>query len=160
MNLQELINDTEIDMSAESLKAFFLGFMSAERPFNFHQALKELDIPESNPKLDQELEALWKGLEKNKEKELENLFPSSANLNEYLENAKEKLDYFLTALTLAGTSADTCKNEELADLMEELEDTVIDLDEYLSEPSSEKDGEELKELLNETWKDFLECNKV
>ncbi|MGE3609114.1 MAG: hypothetical protein AB7I27_05965 [Bacteriovoracaceae bacterium] len=160
MDLQELMEQSEIDMSLESLRAFFLGFMSAERPFQFHQALKELDIPESNPTLDRELENLWKNLTKNKSQELEKFFPEDQDINHFLEMAKENLDFFLTALSLAGTNADTSKNEELGNVIEELEDTVMDLDEYLSAPSGDKDGEELKDLLLDTWKDFLECNKV
>ena len=68
----------------------------------------------------------------------------------------DQLDFYLTALSLSGTNVESCKNEELGDLIDELEDAVMDLDEYLSEDSpNASEGMELKEMLMETWQNFI-----
>lgn len=158
MKLQELIGHANLDMSVAHIKAFFLGVLSAERPLPFVKAVEEMmaETPEAIKELEPELKKLWDELVKNKPAELQKLFPESSDLKEYLTNAKDQLDFYLTALSLSGTNTETCKNEDVADLIDELEDTVMDLDEYLSESNAdEAEGEELKELLLEAWQDYL-----
>ncbi|MBA2405205.1 MAG: hypothetical protein H0V66_10575 [Bdellovibrionales bacterium] len=158
MKLQELIGRHNVDMTVAHIKAFFLGVLSAERPMPFVKAVEEMmaETPEAIKELEPELKLLWDDLVKNKPAELQKLFPQSSDLKEFLATAKDQLDFYLTALSLSGTNTETCKNEDVADLIDELEDTVMDLDEYLSESNAdENEGEELKELLLEAWQDYL-----
>lgn len=162
MKLQELIGQNHVDMSVAHIKAFFLGVLSAERPLPFVKAVEEMmsETPEAIKPLQPELKNLWDELVKNKPAELQNLFGTSSDLKVFLTNAKDQLDFYLTALSLSGTNTETCKNEDVADLIDELEDTVMDLDEYLSESHvDETEGEELKELLLEAWQDYLRTAK-
>ncbi len=162
MKLQELINESELDMSIAHIKAFFLGVLSADKPMPFHMAVSEMlsEVPEAAKSLEPELKKLWDELVKNKPAELQAIFPASSNLKEYLSNAKDQLDFYLTAMSLSGTNVETCKNEDVADLIDELEDTVMDLDEYVSDDNADADeGEELKEMMLEAWQDYLRTSK-
>jgi hypothetical protein len=158
MKLQELINQTELDMTVNQVKAFFLGAMTAERALSFSKALDEIldQSPEAKGVLETEFKRLWDQVQINKVNELQHLFSANANLKEFLLEAKDQLDFYLTALSLSGTNVESCKNEELGDLIDELEDAVMDLDEYLSEDSpNASEGMELKEMLMETWQNFI-----
>lgn len=151
MKLQELI-------SPELTKAFFLGVLSAERPLPFIKAAEELlsENPEAFKDVEIELKVIWDELVKNKPAELEKLLLGSKDLKEYLTQVKDLLDYYLTALSLSGTNTENCSSEDMADLIDELEDTVMDLDEYLSEEKPDiEEGEELREMLMETWLEYL-----
>ena len=162
MKLQELIGQTDLDMTIAHIKAFFLGAMSGERPMPFKMAVEEMlsESHEAEKLLEEELKHLWDEIQKNKPTELQRLFPASPTLLDFLTNAKDQLDFYLTALSLAGTNSETVKNEDLADLIDELEDTVMDIDDYLAEEDpDEEEGEELKELLLETWEDYLRTAK-
>lgn len=163
MKLQELIGHANLDMSVAHIKAFFLGVLSAERPLPFVKAVEEMmaETPEAIKELEPELKKLWDELVKNRPAELLKLFPESPDLKVFLSNAKDQLDFYLTALSLSGTNTETCKNEDVADLIDELEDTVMDLDEYLSESNpDEAEGEEFKELLVEAWLDYLRTASI
>jgi hypothetical protein len=163
MKLQELIGQTELDMTIPQIKAFFLGFMTAEKPLPFPKAMEELlsQTPEAQGTLEAELKNLWEELHRNKASELKRIFPSKTNLKEFLAEAKDQLDFYLTALSLSGTNTESCKDEDRADLIDELEDTVMDLEAYLSETSvEESEGEELKEMLLEAWDDYLKTSKL
>lgn len=161
MKLQELITQNDLDMNINHIKAFFLGVMSAQKPMPFKNAVEEMlaEAPEAAKALNDELKTLWDDLLKNKPAELQKLFPENANTAEFLASAKEQLDFYLTALALSGTHAETIENGDLADLVDELEDTVMDLDEYLSEDTNEAESAEFKELLLETWQDYLRTAK-
>ena len=162
MKLQELINASELDMSIAHIKAFFLGVLSAEKPMPFNLAMNEMlsEVPEAAKSLEPELKKLWDDLVKNKPAELQSLFPESSDLKVFLASAKDQLDFFLTAMSLSGTNTESCKNEDVADLIDELEDTVMDLDEYLSEDDADADeGKELKEMLLEAWQDYIRTSK-
>jgi hypothetical protein len=161
MTLQALLSDSELDMSVPQIKAFFLGMLNAQKPMNFKQAQEELlsETPEEMSKLEGELAKLWSDLEQKKLVETKNLFPASTDLNQFLADARDQLDYFLTAMSLSGTHSDSCEDEELCEIIDELEDTVMDLDEYLAEEGSAEEGEELKVFLLEAWNDFIETKK-
>lgn len=161
MKLQELISQTELDMTVAHVKAFMLGVMSAEKPLPFKKAMEEMlsQTPEATPLLEEELKRLWDELEKNRPAEFQNFFPTAIDTKTFLEQAKDQLDFFLTALSLSGTTPESCKNEDLADLIDELEDTVMDLDEYLADPTDQAEAEELQEMLLETWQEFVRLAK-
>lgn len=162
MKLQELIAQNDLDMNLAHMKAFFLGVLSAKKPLPFALAVKELlsETPEAAKSLEPELKVLWDELSKNKTSELQKLFPESSDTKEFLSMAKDQLDYYLTAMSLSGTHTDSIEDEDLADLVDELEDTVMDLDEYLSVAGTdEEESKELKETLLETWADYLQTSK-
>ncbi len=159
MKLQELIGKTDLDMSVEQIKAFFLGTLCAEKPLPFPKAQEELlaATPESKTVLEEELKSLFTKLGGNKAKGLKEMFPQEANTKKYLEVAKDQLDYFLMGMSLAGTSLDNCKDEDLAGFLEEMEDCLEDMEDYLSEKSPEEsEGTALKTFLLEGWDGFTE----
>jgi hypothetical protein len=162
MKLQELINENELELTIEHIKAFLLGVLSADRPLAFKTAVSEMliDNPEVIPHIEDDLKKMWEELQKNKPFELQNLIADSANANEYLQLAQEKLDLFLTALTLSGTNSENCKNEDLAENIETLEDLVMDIEDYLADENAEATtGKDLAQSLKKTWQDFLRTSK-
>lgn len=162
MKLQELIGQTDLDMTPSQVKAFLLGALTAERPLPFPKAMEEMlsESPKAQKVLEQELKIFWDELQKNKVSELKNIFSDESKLEEFLTQAKDQLDFYLTALSLSGTNIENCKNEEWADLIDELEDFVMELDDYLSENNPDQEqGEELKENLLETWDQYVKIFK-
>jgi len=158
MNLQDLISNSELIMTVPQVKAFFLGVLSAEKPMPFDKAVDELlaAFPEDKTSLAPELKILWEELKSKRGQELANMFPKNKDVKEFLETSKEQLDYFLTAMSLSGTNVETMEDEDLIGLIEELEELVMDLDEWLvDEKHSLEEGEEMKEFLLETWKEFV-----
>ncbi len=151
MKLQELTD--KYDLNVDLIKAFFLGILNAKKPMSFKAALEELleQEPEAQKELESELQNLWNELQSKKIQETQNLFQDAD-----LELAKDKLDQFLTAMSLSGTHAESV-DDELSELIDELEDTVEDLEDFTSEDKQDEGkAEELKEFLFDTWKDFLE----
>jgi hypothetical protein len=157
MKLQEVLDSTEIDMTEMQVKAFFLGVLSAEKPLPFPKALDEFlaDAPELKPELEAPLKTLWEQLSKNMKGELEKMFPQEVDIHTFIELSKDQLDFFLTGMSLSGTNTETCNDEELAEFIEELEDTVEDMDDFLADSeASDEDGEDFKEFLLDAWKEF------
>lgn len=162
MKLQELIDSTDLDMTEAQVKAFFLGVLCAEKPMPVGKAIDELleEVPEAKKELEAPLRELFEKLKKNVKSELENMFPIEDDINTFMELSKDQLDYFLTAMSLSGTNTESCDDEDLAELIDELEDTVEDMDEFLSDSHATKeDGEEFKEFLLGTWADFVSTKK-
>lgn len=161
MELQALIDQTDLDMTVAQVRAFFLGVLTATKPLPFPKALTELLAPSPDAKssLEPDLKKMWDQLSKNHPAELQNLFTENANIVQYLTDARDQLDYFLTALSISGTNADT-DNEDLADMIDELEDVVMDMDEFVTQKNPNlNEGKEIKETLLETWADFVQTHK-
>jgi len=159
MKLQELIDKSPLDMSLPQIKAFLLGVLTAEKPMTFHHAVDEMlaENPSSKSELESELKKLWDDLSTHKSKSLANMFEPNNDVNEFLETCKEQLDYYLTALSLSGTNIEDSNDEELGALLEDLEDLVMELDDYLAEENkSTSDAEELKEVLLGLWAEYVE----
>lgn len=157
MKLQELLDSTDLDMTEMQVKAFFLGVLCAENPLPYSKALEELLADEMDAKADLEapLKTVWDSLQKNLRAELENMFPQESDIHTFIEISKEQLDFFLTGMSLSGTNPEKCNDEELAAFLEELEDTVEDMDDFLSDSeASDEDGEDFKEFLLDLWKEF------
>lgn len=156
MNFQEKLDQTNLDMTFPQVKAFFLGAMLADKPMSFAKALDEMlsEAPDAMS-LKVDFENIWKDVEKNKVAELENLFPEVRDNRSFLAVAKDQLDYFLTALALAGTNIENCKDETVADVLDELEDIVFDLDDYLAEDDDSVEGDDLKDMLKDIWNEYL-----
>jgi hypothetical protein len=158
MKLQALIETTDLDMTEMQVKAFFLGVLCAEKPMPSSKAIEELleEAPEAKKELEVPLKALYDQLKTNLKSELSGMFPEGLDIHSFMEVSKDQLDFFLTAMSLSGTSMESCEDEELAELIDELEDTVEDMEDYLAdEDASEKDGEDFKGLLLDTWKEFV-----
>lgn len=154
MKLQELTD--KYDLNLELVKAFFLGGLNAQKPMAFGVALKELfeEEPEAQKELETELQAYWNTLSSKKIAETQGLFAQGD-----LELLKDKLDHFLTGLSLAGTHSESV-DEELSEIIDELEDLVEDMEDFTTEEDQPADeAAEIKEFLSDTWKDFLETKK-
>ena len=158
MKLQEILDKHDLEVSADHIKAFFLGVFSAEKPMPYSKALTEIlaDTPEYEGELSPELKILWAQIEKDQKKELASMFPTTAEVVPFLESSLTLLDYFLTGMSLSGTNSDSCKDEELLEFVEVIEEFTEDLDEYLSEdkPTLEE-GEVLKKFLLDNWNEFI-----
>ncbi len=157
MKIQERINSTNLDMSEIQVKAFFLGVLCAEKPLPFQKAFIELlsETPEAKSELEVPFQSLWDQLSKNLKSELEQMFPEEEDVNTFMELAKDQLDFFLTGLSLSGTNSENCKDQALAEFIEELEDTVEDMDDFTSDAeASGEDGHDFKKFLLDIWKEF------
>jgi hypothetical protein len=150
MKLQELINNSELDLSISQLKAFFLGTLSADRPMNFDKAITELVEDEMSGELKIEMKTLWESLASKRTDELKKLFTKELDQ----ETTKDQMDFFLTALSLSGTNSETTKDADVAEILEELEDLVMEMDEAIIE-GDQSQVEEIKEVMLEVWKDFV-----
>lgn len=162
MKLQELIDQTDLDMTEAQVKAFFLGVLCAEKPMPFPKTLDEIlsETPEAKKELEADFKKLYEHLKTNLKSELEKMFPEESDINVFMEISKDQLDYFLTAMSLSGTNTESCKDEDLAELIEELEDTVEDMDDFLSDSeATPEDGADFKEFLIGTWADFTASKK-
>jgi uncharacterized protein YgfB (UPF0149 family) len=157
MKLQEHIDSTDLDMTEAQVKAFLLGILCAEKPLSFPKALEELlsETPEGKAELEGPVQVLWNQLQKNMKGELEKMFPQEDDIHTFIEVAKDQLDFFLTGMSLSGTNTESCDDEVLSGFIDEMEETVEDMDDFLadSEASSE-DGEDFKEFLLDAWKEF------
>jgi hypothetical protein len=161
MNLNEYLNDLQLNVTIPQIKAFFLGSMIGKKPLKTDKAITEL-LPENpiTPPLHAELAKLWENLNSHKEEELKNLFLKTSEFSTSLEFSKEQLDFFLTGLGLAGTSADSNEESLLGEILEELEDLVLDMDDYLA--SHEQTSEEtaaIEEDLQTLWTEFLKTRQ-
>lgn len=157
MKLQDHLDSTDLDMSEEQVKAFFLGMLCAEKRPSGNQAVDEFltDFPEVRAALTAPLKETWEYLSQNTRKELEAMFPQEDDAYIFVEAAKDQLDFFLTGMSLAGTNTETCQNEELAAFVDELEEVVEDMDDFLADSEAEgEDAEDFKEYLLDIWKDF------
>ncbi|HXH29481.1 MAG TPA: hypothetical protein VNJ01_01590 [Bacteriovoracaceae bacterium] len=162
MKLQELIDKSDLDMTIDQVKSFFLGIFCADKPLSFNQAFEELliEIEDLDEKMKPELKNLWDELQLNHKAGIKNILSSSSDDREFLETSKDHIDFFLTALTLSGTNTETCKDEDLAELIEELEDNVMDIEDYLADEAAPAEtGKELARALKETWSEFLKTKK-
>ncbi len=162
MKLQQLLNETDFEMTLPQVKAFFLGVLCADKPMPFPKAIEELlaEFPDARPVLEGELKKLWDELQSKRQAELADMFPKTTDLTQFLEISKEQLDYFLTAMSLSGTNVETSDNDEMVGVIDELEEIVMDMDEYLAmDKPAPEEGEEIKEFLLETWNDFIEAKQ-
>lgn len=159
MKLQDHIDSTQVDTTEMQVKAFMMGVLCAERPMPLSKVIEEIlsETPEEKAKLEAPLQETWLTLEKNLKSELEKMFPTDeSDIHNFIEVSKDQLDYFLTGMSLSGTNLETCKDKELCEFIDELEDTVEDMDDFLADSTATaEDGEEFKEFLLDTWKDFV-----
>jgi hypothetical protein len=157
MQIQELIDSTDLDMTKDQVNAFFMGILCSEKPMPFSKALDEIlsETPDVRIQLEAPFKSIWDHIQKNLKSELGKIFIEENNTPLFLELAKDQLDFFLTGMSLSGTSIENCSNEALATFIDVLEETVEDLDDFLADPeASDEEGIEFKEFLLETWAEF------
>ncbi|MFY7994344.1 MAG: hypothetical protein ACOVP4_13685 [Bacteriovoracaceae bacterium] len=151
-------------METQFIKAFFLGALTAEKPMPFNLAMDEVFVhaPEDKPQFEAPLKTEWENLSKNLKQEMTRLIDDEGKDDiEFLKNAQENLDYYLTGLTLSGTSMDSCENEDFADLIDEMEDVVLDLEAYIQEEDfKETETKEFKEIVLSLWSDVIETQSL
>ncbi len=161
MKLDDLLKELDLDFSLQHIKAFFLGAQTGAKPLSFDQAADELLLgtPEAKGPLKDELQVLWNDLKLKSQTELENLFADHRKIETYLNSAADLLDFYLTALALAGTTPDTSKNPQVADFLDELEEIMMEIEDTLSAEAEQDDLDELKTHLKQTWLDYLRSPK-
>lgn len=157
MDLQQVIDGTDLEITAEQARAFFVGAQSADHPLNFGKAIDELLAEHFHTLKDVEndLKGLWENVGSSLKSQAENLFPEDRDLVTQLTIAEGNLNYFLTAMSLAGTNSENAKNDHMMELIDTLEDLVTDLEDFIADPADLKEGERLNLHLKEVWEDFL-----
>ena len=155
MGLQTLLTSTETNLTEGQIRAFYLGTFVADRPVPFKTAMEEvlMEAEVEDFKIwEKDMKALHDQVKANVHKEMKNLIVEEADLKSFLQTSLGRFDYFLTGYAVSGASDD----EDTAEVVEELEDTVLDLEDYLADESATKEsGLELKKLALETWKDIV-----
>src|SRR5690606_22783826 len=114
--------------------------------FNLDKALEEIfsEVPEERAALEKPIAELFENLKVTRATEVETLI--SEDLNFSFEN----LDFFLTGLSIAGTHSDSVEGE-LSEIIEDLEDLVMDIEEFLETSPGSEEQEELTSALLGTW---------
>ena len=140
--------------------SFLLGFLSSPTS-------KEKNLPFSNAQEKfQELgfeEKLtlnhWQDIREHQKKELENLLPSTTDIYPFLQEFKEKLEYFLLGISLSGYVPETTESleeENFDSYFYLFEDFFEDLEDYLyDEEATLEEGQEMMDFIHLTWKDFI-----
>ncbi len=146
MNIEQTLQNSGLDLSANQLKSFLLGGLSAKAPLDLNKALEEIfsEEPEVRPTLEKPIAELFENLKVTRSSEVETL------INEDLNTSFENLDFFLTGLSIAGTHSDSVEGE-LSEIIEDLEDLVMDIEEFLETAGAEEDKAELTDALLGTW---------
>lgn len=158
MNIENLLQQTDLGMNSSQVKAFFLGALCADKPLSFDKALAELlaEGPEARDVLEKDLGALYEELKKDLGKALTEMIVDQKDLRMFVEANRDQLDYFLTGLSLAGTNVENAKDEDMAGLIEELEETVEELDDFMAdEDADDQVALGYKKFLFETWEEFV-----
>lgn len=155
MSLQTLLATTETELTEGQIRAFYLGTFMADKPVPFKTAMEEVlmeaEIDDLKP-WEKDMKAVYDQVKANVHKEMAGLLEENADMKKFLQDALGKLDYFLTGYAVSGASDD----EDTAELVEELEDTVLDLEDFLADESGTKEsGTELKKLTVETWNELV-----
>jgi hypothetical protein len=158
MKLQDHLNSTDLDMTEAQVKAFFLGMLCAEKIPSTSQAVDEFlsDFPNLRPILTAPLKVEYEQLRHHLKRELESMLPVENEVRVFIETTKDQLDFFLTGMSLAGTNTEACEDENLAEFIDELEDIVEDMDDFLADSEATSiDGEDFKKFLLELWSEFV-----
>lgn len=150
MNIEKALENSGLDLSVNQLKSFLLGGLSAHNPLPLDKALEEIfsEEPEAREGLEKEITEFYQNLKVTRKTEVENL------INEDLATSFENLDFFLTGLSIAGTHSDSTDGD-LSTIIEDLEDLVMDLEEFLETNESEEAKVELTNALLGTWEALL-----
>jgi uncharacterized protein YgfB (UPF0149 family) len=172
MTLEQALTECDLEMNPREVEAFFIGALSAEKPMNFEKALKELFLedtkvtisfnhPDSKEKISKSLSVLWTELTSELKKRRKNLLIiDGENLKDEVVQLGRLGDFFLMGLTLAGTDIDD-QDDEAGDLLDEMEDHLLLLDEWVADEESRLDknvwneeGQKYRRELAELWSEL------
>ena len=170
MSLETALAKCDVDLTVKQVEAFLLGVSQADKPLAIQESIKELFIDgfevdsqfESEAvrvEVEKEIYSTWNNISAHSKKFMETIFDSvKSHSKEDVLNIANLVDFFLMGLSLSGTSYDTVENQDMAELLEDLEDWVIDVDEWVAEGEDtdnledwKEDGIVLKEEFYETW---------
>ncbi len=155
MSLKTLLSETDSSLTEGQIRAFYLGTFMADRPVPFKTAMEEVLMAaeiDDYKSWEKDMKDLHDQVKANVHGEMKKLIEDETDLKKFLQNSLGKLDYFLTGYAVSGATDD----EDAAELVEELEDTVLDLEDYLADESATKEaGAELKKLTLDTWKELV-----
>lgn len=159
MSLQTLLASTDTNLTEGQIRAFYLGTFMADKPVPFRTAMEEVLMEaeiDDYKAWEKDMKALHDQVKADISGEMKKLIVDEADLKSFLQTSLGRLDYFLTGYAVSGATDD----EDAAELVEELEDTVLDLEDYLADESATKEsGLELKKLTLETWKELVEIKE-
>ena len=175
MSLAASLAQSDIEMSARDVEAFCLGALTADDPMPLKKALRELFLddtqspvkfqtPDARAAAEKEIGKLWKDVENNLEKKRAALFNVvKTDLKEEIIEVGKLGDNFLMGLTLAGMSVDD-QDDEVGDLLDEMEDHLLLLDEWVADGESRADkdvwleeGKKYRRELSELWQELQEA---
>jgi uncharacterized protein YgfB (UPF0149 family) len=163
------LKSCDLEMNAKEVEAFFLGCLSAEKPMKLERAIKELFLEDTKvtvqfegadarAKIEADLKGLWQELEKELKKRRKNLLLlDGASLKEEVQALSRLGDFFLMGITLAGTSIEDL-DDEAGDLLDEMEDHLLLLDDWMAQEEErldqkewQEEGQKYKRELIELW---------
>lgn len=172
--LNESLKKCDLEMNTREVEAFLLGCLSAEKPMKLDRAIKELfleetkvtvkfDSPDARAEIEKDVKTLWEELSKSLAKRRKNLLViDGPDLKSEVIALGRIGDFFLMGMTLAGTSIDD-QDDEAGDLLDEMEDHLILLDEWVAEGEDRldqdkwmEDGQKYKRELAELWGELCE----
>lgn len=175
MSLRDALSQCEMEMDADDVEAFCIGALTADEPMPLHRALREIFLddtqspvkfnsPDARANAEKEIGKLWKDLEKSLAKRRAALMQvKGVDLREEVIALGKRGDFFLMGLTLAGMSVDDTE-DEVGDLLDELEDHLLLLDEWVAEGDDNSDhgewmenGKKYRRELEELWAELQEA---
>lgn len=160
MSLKALLAETDATLTEGQIRAFYLGTFMADKPVPFKTAMEEVLMEaeiDDYKSWEKDMKALHDQVKADIHGEMKKLLEDQSDVKKFLQDSLSKLDYFLTGYAVSNASDD----EDTSELVEELEDTVLDLEDYLADESATKEtGAELKKLTLETWKDLVDLKEA
>ncbi len=159
MSLQTLLSTTDTNITEGQIKAFYLGTFMADKPVPFKTAMEEVlmeaEVDDYKP-WEKDMKALYDQVKASVPAEMKKLVQDQPDLKLFLQDSLSKLDYFLTGYAVSGASSD----DDTSEVVEELEDNVLDLEDYLADESATKEsGAELRKLTLDTWKSLIDLKE-
>ena len=152
MNLQELMNETGTQINEEKVRAYFLGNFTGKKPLNLESTLKEMIGDEDASSFQTELKRIFDETKSDFKIQLASLLKPQESSKEFLTDALESLDYFLTGFASAGAA----NNPEVEEVCEDLESFVLDIEEILAKDSaSSEEMDDLKEEILGAWEELV-----
>lgn len=160
MSLSTLLSNTDSSLTEGQIRAFYLGTFLADRPVPFKTAMEEVLMEaeiDDYKAWEKDMKALHDQVRGDVSGEMKKLLVDQVDLKAFLQDSLAKLDYFLTGYAISGASDD----KDTAELVEELEDTVLDLEDFLAdEGATNESGVELRKLTLDTWKELVSLKEA
>lgn len=152
MNLQELMNASGTQINEEIVRAYFLGNFTGKKPLDFETTLKEMITEGDATSFQTQLEAIFDETRSDYKNQLAALLKPQDSAKDFLNNAVDTLDYFLTGYASAGASSDA----GIEEVCEDLESFLLDIEEILAKDSaSTEEMDDLKEEVLGAWEELV-----